>query len=81
MTRYERDKLVNKLAIETTQKLYVLAGAYLMEEPEFNYSEDRIIEFWQGLSRWAGAVDEHLISLEDVARIFNEKTGAEVHFK
>jgi hypothetical protein len=42
---------------------------------EMDYDEDRLIGFWEGVSRYAKAIDTKIISLRTVTRIIEDHTG------
>lgn len=58
---------------EIVQKMIILSAAYLMDE--MDYSDDRIVDYWEGLTRYAEAIDEKLITIRQVNNIIEEKTG------
>jgi len=78
LTEYELKKLKSQIATQTTSKVLLLVTSYLMEEPEVNFNEDRIIDLWDGVSRYAEAIDQHLITLNQVAGIIKDHTGLDV---
>lgn len=58
---------------EVVQKMIILSAAYLMDE--MDYSEDRIVEYWEGLTRYAEAIDQKLITIRQVNDIIEQHTG------
>lgn len=62
-------ELQDELALQNL----LLSAAYLMDEE--GYNDAQIVEFWQSLTRWAEAIDEHLISIQTVADIIEKETG------
>lgn len=68
---------VRKLEEDVTKKILILSAAYLMDE--FDYSEDAICDYWDGLTRYVDAIDQKLITLDKVCAIIQEHTGLEFH--
>jgi len=66
-------KDITRIREEATARALVLATAYLMDE--MDYDEDRLIGFWEGVSRYAKAIDTKIISLRTVTRIIEDHTG------
>ena len=64
---------LRKLEDETAAKMIMLSAAYLMDE--FDYDEDRIVAYWEGLTHYAEAIKEKLISVQQVAQIIKARTG------
>ena len=56
----------------------ILTLGYLMDDLE--YDPDKLIEVWNGLSRYAEAIDTHLITLNKVCDIINENTGLSIRW-
>lgn len=61
---------------ELTYKIIILTIAYLMDE--FNYSDDAICDFWDGMVRYLDAIDQKLITVDKVRKIIKEHTGMEI---
>lgn len=64
---------LRKFEEETAAKMIMLSAAYLMDE--FDYNEDQLIAYWEGLTRYAEAIDQKLISVRQVAQLIEEHTG------
>lgn len=65
---------IQRMKVEISHRTLLLVTAWTMDE--LDYDEDRIIEMWNGISRWSEAIDEKkLIKLNDIANIINDKTG------
>ena len=45
---------------------------------EEGWDEDKLIDYYEAISRWSDAIDKHLISAKQVAEIINERTGAQM---
>ena len=56
----------------------ILTLGYLMDDME--YDPDKLIEVWDGLTRYAEAVNSHIISLNKVCDIINENTGLTIRW-
>ena len=63
---------------EAIGQTYILCAAYLMDE--LNYSEEKIIEIWDGISRYADAVRNKNITMNKICNILSEKTGMDVRW-
>ena len=55
---YERD--INKIKMQVADRMLCLVTAYLMDEVD--YDEDRIVELWNGVSRYSAAIKDHDIT-------------------
>ena len=64
---------VTKLKQQVSDRVLCLVTAYLMDE--LDYDEDKIVEMWEGISRYAAAIDDHTITLNKVKEIIQEHTG------
>ena len=65
-----------ELEKETLYKVLVLSAGYLMDE--FDYSDEAIIDYWDGIIRYFGAIDQKLITLDKVRNIIEEHTGLKI---
>lgn len=73
----ERD--LKKIKTDISHRTLVLVTAWTMDE--LDYDEDKIIEMWDGISRWADAIDhKKLIKLETVCDIISEHTGLKLRW-
>lgn len=79
-SKHELLRMANRIKSSAVEQTMILVAAYLMEEPEFDYSDERILELWQGISRWSVAVKDHTISCEKVCDIINQNTGLNIHW-
>lgn len=68
---YPRD--IKRDRQEVAERVMVLVTAYLMDE--LDYDEDKIIELWQGISRYTEAIHDHTITLKRVKEIIQKCTG------
>lgn len=66
-------KDLERYQLDQIQKAFILTAAYLMDD--FDYDEARILDFWNGVVRYADAIDSKLISLQTVTQIIEEHTG------
>lgn len=66
---------VTENAIKATVTLFI---SYIMEEEVIACDEDKICEIFDGVMRYSGAVNEHLISLNQVRKIIEEHTGIKI---
>jgi hypothetical protein len=61
----------------------VYMDEYLVDEEHECYVEDageKVLEFWERITRYAGAVDEKLISIQRVTKILSEGTKLDIHW-
>lgn len=82
MSRYKKIELtprkIDEIAKEASAKAMILFAAYLMDDEDFN--AERICEVWDGVTRYADAVDKKLISLDKVCGIINNYTGLKIRW-
>lgn len=71
ITVTQRD--LQRLQERATARALILAASYLMDD--FEYDPDAILDFWDGISRYAEAIDQKLISIQKVTQIIEEHTG------
>lgn len=65
---------LERLRLEVAHRTLLMVTAWTMDE--LDYDEDRIIEMWDAIARWADAIDrQKVIKLNDIADIINEHTG------
>ena len=73
----ERD--LKRIKTEISHKTLVLVTAWTIDE--LGYDEDKIIEMWDGIARWADAIDhQKIIKLNDVCDIISEHTGLKLRW-
>ena len=70
----EKQRAVNSM--KAVKRTLIMVAAYLMEE--LDWDDDRLCEFYDAIVRWCDAVDKHWISIDQVIKIINEKTGATI---
>ena len=69
---YKRD--IRKIEENAAAEVLILVTAYLMDE--FEYDEDKIIELWNGVTRYSDAINkEKLITINQVCEIIEKNTG------
>lgn len=71
ITLTQRD--ITRIREEATARALVLATAYLMDD--MDYDEDRLLDFWDGVARYADAIDTKLISINTVTQLIEEHPG------
>lgn len=64
---------IQAIKTEALGQAMVLIIAFLMDE--LNYDADACVEIWNGVTRYAEAVDSKLITMQKVCDIINEHTG------
>ena len=69
---------LDEIKMEAIGQTYLLVAAYLMDE--LQYSEDKIIELWDGVTRYADAVRNKDISMQRICQILEEHTGLKVRW-
>lgn len=80
ITEVQLRKIKDEVANEACNKMCTFMLAYLMEDENIHYDEDKIIDTFMAMERWSEALDEHLISIRKVCDIIQEKTGIEVRW-
>ena len=83
MSRYKKVEMtprkVEQLAREASAKAMILFAGYLMDDQDFD--AERICEVWDGVTRYAEAIDNKLITLSKVCEIINEHTGLNIRWR
>lgn len=68
----ERD--LKRMKLEIAHRTLILVTAWTMDE--LGYSDEKIVEMWDGIARWSEAIDhDKVIKLNDICKIINEHTG------
>lgn len=75
LTQRQLKEYTRQVSDESVTRSICLFIAYMMSEKEIEFDSERIIELVDGITRWTEAVDEHLISIRQVAAIIEEHTG------
>lgn len=75
--RWMDDRQIKKIEDTIGQRVIILSAAYLMDE--FDYSEEAIVEYWEGMLRYMDAIDKKLITIDKVCEIIETHTG--LHFQ
>ena len=71
-------KKLQDIKMEAIGQTMVLTIAYLMDE--LGYDEDKCLDVWDGVARYADAVNSNLIKMEKICDIINEHTGLNIHW-
>lgn len=71
-------KKLQAIKMEAIGQTMVLTIAYLMDE--LGYDEDRCLDVWDGVARYADAIDEKLITMNKICDIINEHTGLNIRW-
>lgn len=74
--RWMDKKAIRKLEEDIWKKTMTLAASYLMDE--FNYNEDAICDFWDGMNKYVEAIGDKLITVNKVQAIIYEHTGIKI---
>ena len=69
------EKKIRRMEQDTWKKCIILSTAYLMDE--FDYRDDKIEEYLNGLDRYMDALEDHLITMDQVCDIIFERTGVD----
>lgn len=69
---------IQEIKTEAVGQTFLLAAAYLMDEME--YSEDKILELWDGITRYSDAVRDGTINMNKVCKILEKHTGMKVRW-
>lgn len=70
-----------ELIDETTDITILLVLAYLMDEPEFDYSAEKMADFYERINNWAENINDHLISVQTVIDLIKDKTELEIKWR
>lgn len=73
-TEKERLLSVNR----AVKRVLILSSAYLMEEE--GWDDEKLVDYYEAIERWSEAIDSHLITIQKVVEMINEKTGAEIRW-
>ena len=73
------EKRLKKMEQESWEKCLILSCSYLMDE--MDYSEDRMLEYFDGMDRYISAVKEKLITIDKVCEIIEEHTGVKLKWR
>ena len=72
----EKQRVVNSM--KATKRVLILSAAYLMEEEDWD--DDALVNYYDSIVRWCGAIQDHWISIDQIIKMINEKTGAEIRW-
>jgi hypothetical protein len=73
--KWYSEKDIKHIENVACQKILILSAAYLMDE--MDYSEDKVVEYWDSITRYVTAIKDHTITLDKVCEIITEHTGLE----
>jgi len=73
---YEEHK--RDLQLEATQKTGIL---YLVKLSEMGFSDDDIVEVFEGIMQYANYLDDHIVSIREVQDIIERKTGIKLSYR
>lgn len=71
-------KKLDEIRKEVLGQSMILFAAYLMDE--FDYDEDKIIALWDGVSRYAEAIQNKDITMRKICEIVNAHTGMNIRW-
>lgn len=69
---------LQEIKTEAIGQTFLLVAVYLMDE--VGYKEDKILEIWDGITRYADAVQNKVITMNRVCKILEEHTGIKVRW-
>ena len=69
---------IEDIKLDAIMQTMLLSASYLMDE--MNYSEERIMQYWDGVARYSQAVKDHDITMLKVCQIIEEHTGLKVRW-
>lgn len=82
MSKYKKVELtprkVAEIKRDAATQMMIMLAAYLMDYEGFD--DKQIVDAWQGVTRYAEAVNDKLISLNKVCKIINENTGLDIRW-
>ena len=67
---------LEEIKAEAIGQAMILTIAYLMDE--LNYDADECVSIWEGVTRYAEAVGDRLITMDKVCNIINDHTGLNI---
>lgn len=76
ITESKLNRLKDEITNAVTGQALLLVTAFCAEE--YQLDDEGVAELWDSLSRWAEAINDHLISLKQVQRIVEEHTGTKI---
>ena len=76
LTQSQLKKMSKELSDEAVTRALTLFLAYMMEEDGITI--EKLCDIVDGINRWGEAVDDHLITINQVAKIIEEHTGVEL---
>lgn len=74
-TQKQKDVSITKAML----RFFLLSTAYLMEE--YDWSDDDVENYYLKMNEWTNAIQSKLINMETVAKIIEDKTGMELHWR
>lgn len=81
-SRYKKVEItprkLQELKKEIAGQTMILTLGYLMDD--MDYDAERLIGVWDGLTRYATAIENHLITLNKVCDIIKDNTGLEIRW-
>lgn len=63
---------------EAVGQTFLLVAAYLMDE--LDYDEKKILDLWDGITRYSEAIDKKLLTMGKVCYIIEKHTGLKVRW-
>ena len=69
---------LDEIKKEAIGQTYILVAAYLMDE--LDYSEDKILEIWDGVAKYADAIRNKDITMKRICYILEAHTGLKVRW-
>lgn len=77
MSKYKKIEVtprkLQEIKNDVTGQTLILTLGYLMDD--MDYDPESLLGVWEGVTRYAEAVNTHIISLQKVCDIINEHTG------
>lgn len=69
---------IEEIKVEAMGQAMILTIAYLMDE--LDYDDEKCVEIWEGVARYAEAVRDKTISMRKVCDIINKATGLDIRW-
>ncbi len=69
---------VQEIKVEAMGQAMILTIAFMMDE--LNFDDEKCLEIWEGVARYAEAVDSKLITMNKICKIINEHTGLNIRW-
>ncbi len=74
-------KMKKDITHDVTKTAIYMFLAWLKDEERIDNDPEKLVAEYERLEAWCNAIDEHLISLNDIKRIIEEGTGTNIRIR